>query len=357
MGSWKLEVDKGMMQIDSPLPTSHSPLALLHCLVLAAAIFGIASPLSAQIMRLPPTIIVEDDRPANMVPPDIPLAVSPPAGPVGPPSPPDDPDMPRDVRPGVFQKLLFDGTWLARGGDQGFGMTDLELRTVLGFPFPTRSSPLIVTPGFAAHLLDGPAGVDLPPRVYDAYTEFRWMRRLWPRLGVDVAVSPGVYSDFQTSKDAIRITGHGVGAWTCSPTTMIVLGATYLDRRDVAVLPVAGIIWKPDEDSKFELVFPKPKIAHRIYWTWLPPDQVEDWVYVAGELGGGIWAFQHASGADDVFSYRDYRVMLGIERKVFGGLGTRVEVGYVFGRKIELTSTSADIFPSDTVMLRGGLMY
>jgi hypothetical protein len=95
----------------------------------------------------------------------------------------------------------------------------------------------------------------------------------------------------------------------------------------------------------------------RIYWTWLPPDQVEDWVYIAGELGGGIWAFEHPSGADDVFSYRDYRVMLGIERKVLGGLGTRVEVGYVFGRKIELTSTSADIFPSDTVMVRGGLMY
>jgi hypothetical protein len=58
-----------------------------------------------------------------------------------------------------------------------------------------------------------------------------------------------------------------------------------------------------------------------------------------------------------VFSYRDYRVMLGLERKVYYGLSSRFEVGYVFGRRLEFQSGLPDITPTDTVLLRGSLSY
>ncbi len=41
-------------------------------------------------------------------------------------------------------------------------------------------------------------------------------------------------------------------------------------------------------------------------------------------------------------TYNDFRILLGIERKVAGGLSRRVEVGYVFGRELEYKKT----FPS-----------
>ena len=269
-----------------------------------------------------------------------------------------DPDMPRDSRPGAFQKVNFTNTWLARMGNNGFGMDDMELSTVWGLPCPTRSWPLVITPGFAVHYLDGPAGANLPPRVYDAYTEFRWIPRLCQQLRADVAVSPGVYSDFEhSSSQSLRITGYGSGIWTWSPTLKIVLGAAYLDRRDVAILPIGGFIWKPCEETEFRLVFPQPKIARRIYWTGAYNPDIENWVYVAGELGGGSWAVQQPGPTEDVFTYRDYRLLLGTERKVSRGLCSQFEVGYIFGRKIEFDSSGARIYPGDTVLLRGGLRY
>lgn len=270
-----------------------------------------------------------------------------------------DPDTPRDARNGMFQKLFLTDTWLANLGSDGFGMNDLELGSVWGVPFPTRNWPMLITPGFAAHWLEGPAGVDLPPRVYDAYTEFRWLPKISPRLRVSLAVAPGYYSDFHASHDALRITGDGAAIWQWTPKMKLVLGAAYLDRRDVAVLPIVGISWVPSDDWKLDLVFPKPKVARRIYWSGPPTcgQEIEYWLYVSGELGGGMWAFEHTGGGEDSFSYKDWRVMLGIERKVFFGLSSRVEVGYVFNRRIEFQSGLPDFNPSDTVLVRGGLTY
>ncbi|MGA2032630.1 MAG: hypothetical protein ABSG68_10260 [Thermoguttaceae bacterium] len=85
-------------------------------------------------------------------------------------------------------------------------------------------------------------------------------------------------------------------------------------------------------------------------------DEVQDWLYLAGELGGGTWAIRRA-GDDDVFSYRDYRVLLGVEHKVLHAISSRLEVGYVFGRRISFDSGAPDFTPHDAVVLRGGLTY
>ena len=247
-------------------------------------------------------------------------------------------DLSREARPGVFQKLFFTGTWLPGGGNRGLGISDLETSMTLGFPFPTPESPLLVTPGFAVHYLDGMTDVGLPPRLFDAYAEFRWLRRLTPEWGIDVAVTPGVFSDFrQSDSQALRITGHVVAARTWTPTLTLVLGGTYLDRPDVPFLPVCGLMWTPNPDVKFDLVFPKPKISRRVYFCGACGADVQDWVYIGGELGGGTWAIERADGAGDVYSYRDIRVFLGVERKAFRMVSARFEVGYVFAARSRST--------------------
>jgi hypothetical protein len=213
-------------------------------------------------------------------------------------------------------------------------------------------------PGFAVHYLDGPREADLPPRLYDAYVQFRWLHKLSPRWSADLSVTPGVFSDFEQSSDeALRITGHFGAMCDCTPTTKLAMGVAYLDREDLRILPFAGVIWEPTPDWKLELMVPRPMIAKRIYWEGAMDDVVQDWFYVAGELGGGSWAIRRTSGLNDVITYRDLRLILGVERRVLFGIDYRLEVAYAFARKIEYKSPDEEFSPSDTVMLRLGATY
>ena len=144
-------------------------------------------------------------------------------------------------------------TYLPRMGDNGFGWYDAELTSVWGVPFPTKDAPLVITPGIATHWLDGPASLDIPAQLHDVYTEFRWLPKIGEAFRLDVAVQPGFYSDWDgSSTRAVRLLGHVSGIYDWTPTFQLVLGAAYLDRPDIEVLPIAGFIWKPDADSEYQ---------------------------------------------------------------------------------------------------------
>jgi hypothetical protein len=324
-------------------------------LLVIASLFD-AAPLDAQVVRLPAVMPPSEEYPGRVISHPGPSADF--AQPVPELIEPENPDRPPDARDGVFQKLIFASTWLASGTARGFGVAEMELKTVLGFPVPSRRSPLVVTPGFAVYYLDEPAGADLPARVYEAAVQFRWWKRFTPRFGIDFAVTPGVFSDFQQSTDeAVRTPGHVAARFEWTPRLDCVLGAAYLDREDVDVLPIGGLVWTPYDDLKLELVFPEPRIARRVYWRGAYTEEVQDWAYLAGEFGGGTWAIRRATGADDVLTYRDFRLLLGLKRKSLAGLDSRLEIGYVFGRTLEFTGPTPDIEPDDTVLIRAGLTY
>ena len=84
---------------------------------------------------------------------------------------------------------------------------------------------------------------------------------------------------------------------------------------------------------------------------------MQDWVYMAGEFANDAWAIKQTDGANTQIMLRDYRLILGVERKVIGGIGARLEVGYVFGRRVRYTNDTPDYYPADTLMVRGGLTY
>jgi len=260
-------------------------------------------------------------------------------------------DRPPTVKPGSFQRLMLSETYLVQPSGGDLGASETAINATFGVPIPSRTWPMLVTPEFDLILTQGPAVPDVPPQLYDASLEFRWMRKWTPRLGSDLAVAPGYHADFQTSSsEAIRITGRGVGAWDWRENLKLVLGATYLDRRDVQILPVAGLVWKPNDDAVWELVFPQPRIAGRFCVEGV----VEYWAYISGELGGGQWAVERTTGTTDVLTYRDIRVMIGLERKVQApyGFNGRVEIGYVFARELEYASMPQTYDLHDTMMVR-----
>ncbi|MEX0586867.1 MAG: hypothetical protein WD176_09490, partial [Pirellulales bacterium] len=116
-----------------------------------------------------------------------------------------------DVKSGVLQRLSLMGAWMPALDSDGFGMSDLEAYAVLGLPAPTTDWPLLVTPFFAIHYLDGPPTPDLPARLHDASVQFRWLPMPLEWLRLDLAVEPGLHSDFEKDDaDALRFPAHAL---------------------------------------------------------------------------------------------------------------------------------------------------
>jgi hypothetical protein len=260
-------------------------------------------------------------------------------------------------RQGIFQRLSLTGTWLPSLSRNDLGIGHLGLDVTLGFPMPTRKSPLLITPAFAVRYLDGPSTPDMPDRVYDASVQFRFLRRLTDQWAMDLAVRPGVHGDFQSDdNDALRIIGRGLAIYDWTSTTKLIFGVAHLARTDIRVLPVGGLILSPNDDWRWELVAPNPRIARRLV-SAEGRTRRELWAYVAGEYGGGVWSITRADGAHDTATVNDYRIALGLEQRSPGGLGRHVEVGYVFGREIEFASRTPDTRLNDTLMLRAGASF
>jgi len=261
------------------------------------------------------------------------------------------------AKDGALQDVSLLATFVAPPDDDDLGFTDLSLGATVGLPAPSRDFPLLVTPFFQVKYLSGPDAPDLPARLFSTYMQFRWLPKLSELWRLDLAVSPGFYSDFETDDDdAFRLTGRGLAILTWSEQAMLVAGVLFLDRPDVGVLPAGGILWTPG-DWRFEIIFPQPRIARRFAF-FTDPALIEYWWYVKGEFGGDAWAIERTSGANDQIVIRDLRLILGLERKVHNRIGALVEVGYVFDREVEFARTlTPDFEPGDTVLVRGGLRY
>lgn len=267
------------------------------------------------------------------------------------------PQLPPGARDGIFQKLFFTGTYLPQLEDDSLGWGYLETGVVLGFPFLRRDTPLLVTPQFATRFIDAPAGVDLPDQVYDALVEFRHLRKVGHRWGLDLAIAFGSYSDFEAdSSDALRVTGHGIAAYDWSSSTKVVGGVAYLDRADISVLPVGGVIYQPHADVKYEAIFPRPRASWRFADS--VPGVDEKWLYLGGDFGSGEWAIvRPATQTPDVITYTDIQLLVGYERKITGGFSRYFEFGYVFGRELLFQSATPDLRLDDTLFARVGVSY
>ena len=258
-------------------------------------------------------------------------------------------------RDGFFQKLSLTGSWLYPGTEEAdIGFIDVETFGMFALPFPIVEWPLVITPGYNMHVLDGPEITDLPPRLHDAYVDFMWLPTFVHRWTALIAVMPGFYSDFQVSdSDAFRLTGKGIVIFDANPRLQLVGGVLYLGRDNLKLLPVGGAIWRPTDDFAFELIFPKPKLAVRLNHG----PGFEHWLYGTAEYGGNTYVVERTGGTHDKVTYQDFRLLVGWERRLNYGAGFRLEAGYVFGRQVDFISQAGDFEPGDTVLLRAGITF
>jgi hypothetical protein len=285
------------------------------------------------------------------------------------------PAVPAMAMTKALQEIHLDYHWFPAQGSQALGINDVELNATLAVPFYNIETPFMITPGFAVHYWQGPISLppqpptaDLPARTYDVYLGAAWNPQILPWLGGELSFRIGLYDDFvrNITTKSLRYTGTGLGVVSISPSVKLKAGVMYLDRNYIKLLPAGGIVWTPNPDWNFEILFPNPKIAKRLTNT----GGTEWWLYFSGDYGGGAWHITRATFDDDPalqspvagqfdnFDYNDIRVALGLEFKTYRNLRGLFEVGGAFSRQIYYTSESpANYYPTNTIFVRGGLSY
>jgi len=228
------------------------------------------------------------------------------------------------------------------GDGDNFGWLSFE-----SSPYVSRGYRSGFTTAFNMHLLSGPNAFPLPPRLYDFSLGYQRRKRVREVISYDIAVSIGVFSDFEDSaRDGIRVPAHAVGMLHLKPELDLVFGIDYLGRDDIKLLPVGGFSWRPQSmpDMRFDLVFPRPRIDYSI--------DNQSRLYLAGRIGGGTWDIEFPNNDNDVMSYRDLQLLFGFESRDPDGDSSAVEFGYVFDRRVGFRTLTQSAEFEDAFVLR-----
>lgn len=245
-------------------------------------------------------------------------------------------------------------TWIPGSSSSQLGVNDAEIAGTFTFPFLyNEQTPLLITPGLGVQSWTGPKdqAADMPPSTYDAFLQAGWNPQPTPVVGGDLALRIGVYSDFgRVNRDSIRVLGRALLGLRFSPAFEIKGGIVYLDRVRVKLLPAGGIVWTPNPDVRFDILFPNPKLASR--FTTI--GNTDWWWYVRGEYGGGSWTVHRAVTDEfDKVDYNDIRVALGVDWIALRGWQGFFETGVAFDRELVYRSTPADDFKPDPMIFLG----
>ena len=260
---------------------------------------------------------------------------------------------------GFFQSLGGSHTWVGRGADDSFGLHHTRAFMSVAVPLPRRDFPLVIQSSFGLYSFSGPDSFDVPSRLYESALSLIWLPKLSERWQGIVAVAPGIYSDFDAAtSDSLRIKGLGLLKHHWNEQLEVQMGVVYLDRADITVVPAVGFVWRPNDDTLFEMSMPRPRIARRIFAGFDPTyGPRETWIYMVGELGGETWTVETGPSSHRLMSLREYRLLAGIEGVRNGGGGWRIESGIALDRRLLFTGPDQTIRGDDAFVLRASVTW
>ena len=179
-------------------------------------------------------------------------------------------------------------------------------------------------------------------------------------LEATVEVQGGIASEFRkiTGK-SFYLRGRAEGSLPVDDErkTRILGGVAYYNRIKFKILPVAGVVWKPNANNEIRLVFPDPRWGHFLVRN----NGTDWWFFVSGDLGGGRWLMtdvNHPVKGKKSFNidYNDYRVTTGLVFDCPQGFKGSFEVGGSFGRELK-TKEGSLYKPKSAVILKAGLFF
>lgn len=242
-----------------------------------------------------------------------------------------------DHRNSFFQSFSFDESLTTSGGgSDALGIAHVGVSAMFAAPCLGNHGTFLFSPTFALdHFYDMPDTLEMADSLYRVGLNVTWMTDINDFWRVMLFVTPGVATDFETSSsDMFRLPGGGVAVWTPTPQWQFSFGVLYTAMEEWSVIPLAGATWQPNENWKFDISFPKPKISRKVESPFSALGPL--WIYVAGEYAGGTWAVELAE-REDLATYRELRLMFGVERAKpkIGELNFQFEIGLAFCRKLE----------------------
>jgi hypothetical protein len=187
--------------------------------------------------------------------------------------------------------------------------------------------------------------------VYDLYLDLSWRFLERDSWGIAGGLTPGFYGDFnRLDGKAFQLTGWLLGDWTLSDRWSVVAGIAYVRQLQSNLLPVGGLIWRPNSELRIDLVIPRPRVA----WLIWGDEAGETWGFVSGVFGGGAWAVA-SGGQNFLVQYSDLRLAIGCERTGRATIWT-AEAGLAFSRDISLDRHSI-LTPDSALFLQLGVQF
>lgn len=246
----------------------------------------------------------------------------------------------------------FEFSYLSQLDEAGFGVNTVDVRhtTTMGYgEYP----PLSITPGFAIHLWNGPQGLDLPARVYDLSVDFEWQPWSNETSSLLLGSTPGLYGDFESlDSKALQWSGWLAGTHQLNTNWLAMGGVAYVRQLDSNWLPIGGLIWTPNERTRLDILFPRPKITRLVRSTG---QSTLSW-YLTGHYDGGAWSIQDTPSSHVLVSYSDLRLLTGLEGVRANGSIWKLGFGYAFSRDISVERFSVAT-PSDALILDCGVFF
>lgn len=240
--------------------------------------------------------------------------------------------------------------------DNADGLSWLTLKPDNGPLDPSLShAGYLSQPSWAISWLSGPRDTDIPARVYQftipLHTNFNFDDDWY----VDLGITPGWFTDGVNRRpEMFRLPGFMTLHWTIDDSRKGVIGFTALPRDDIPFLPIVGFVDnRPEDGRRYEWVFPRP----RGEWRVAESSWAAHWLTLTGELGGGSWAFKRDDRTPDVLTYRELRMLLGLERRSEKGRKLALEVGWVFDRELETRTGRGDRALDDALLTQFWLEY
>ncbi len=191
-----------------------------------------------------------------------------------------------------------------------------------GNPIPEALQQTALTVGFDVELAD------------------KWVMR--------VEAAPGIYSDMED----ISITDFNVPvilgfSYIVDAKLQWVFGISADFRRDIPVLPGAGVRWQFADEWTLNFIFPKPRLEYQIDPAVM--------LYVGGEVKGGTYATGKKEGTrigqpnldGEIIEYTEARLGGGIEYKLHPAVAIHAEGGAVVYRKFSYEDEDLNIHASE----------
>ncbi len=158
-------------------------------------------------------------------------------------------------------------------------------------------------------------------------------------------VDPGLFTDFKNiSEDDFTVSALAVASYEWRPEWSFSFGGYYSrDLGDDKLLPVLGVIWRPNRHWNVSATFPRFRVAYA-------PD--EKWNFdLTLRPGGSGWNIRAANGQDRNLQYESWRVALGAERLISTDLLGKIygfaEVGADFAQKLKLKDGNTEFAATD----------